>query len=155
MQGSFHVCVWMCRVCTCALVVAQFNMCAPSCVVCVCHNNKSAKLHVVVALWSHGLNELKYLARTRVHSPQQTQFSTPLGESPWLNAQCVTKPQSGAFPDSERWIKLAKWNTCMCRWWEFLSHCICVFICICTQTRSGRLVPTQSAWEEQSLLVSV
>lgn len=89
----------------------------------------------------------------RPHS--QTQFSTPLGESPWLSAQCVTKPQSSAFPDSERWINLTKWNTCMCRWWEFLTNCVSVFICICTQTQSGILVSTESMWEEQFLLVSV
>lgn len=47
----------------CPLVVAQLNVCARSCVACVCHNSKSPKLHTVVALRSHGLNELQYLAR--------------------------------------------------------------------------------------------
>lgn len=70
----------------------------------------------------------------RAPSHTETQFSTPLGESPWLGAQCVTKPQSSAFPDSERWIKLAKWNTCMCKWWEFLSNCICVYLNLHTTT---------------------
>lgn len=147
--------VHMCKcvgVCTCAFVVAGFNLCARTCFACVCHNSKCPKLHVVAALRSQGLNELKCLfhMRARTHTEAKTHFSTPLGESPWLSAQCVTKPHSSTFPDSERWIKLAKWNTCMCRWWEFLSDCICVFICVCTQTQSGRLVPTVGVWEEQS-----
>lgn len=73
---------------------------------------------------------------THMHTHAHT-HRTPLGESPWLSAQCVTKPQSSAFPDSERWIKLAKWNTRMCRWWEFLCSCICVYLHLHTNTVWG------------------
>lgn len=66
MGGCVHVCVCGCRV----------QSVRRTCFACVRHNSEYPKLHVVAALRSQGLNELKCLFHMRTHTHTQRQRHT-------------------------------------------------------------------------------
>ena len=74
----------------------------------------------------------RWTLTSHTHPHAHTRVRTPRGDSPWQCAQCVTKPHSCAFPDSESGIRLAEWNFWICRRWlcVFVWLHICVYLCL-------------------------
>lgn len=119
--------MFMCKcvgVCMCGFVVASLRLCVclsvHACVyICVCHNSKTLYGRSSVVSWT-GWTQTS-------HNSEHLEV-TPHGREP-----SVSQNHTAVHSQTLSGIRLAKWNTCICRRWLCVfSDCVCVFICVCT-----------------------